>query len=85
MTKRFLAAAVRWRGARPLREGVVTGGTLGLLMAASYDRSQYGTTTLWTLRLTLIVTFITMIMVALAGAVVASVWRGGGSSQPVLR
>ena len=58
---------------------------LGLLMAASYDLSQYGTRTLWTLRLTLIEPFITMIMVALAGAVVASVWRDGGSSQPVLR
>jgi hypothetical protein len=40
-------------------------------MAASYDWSQYGTTNLWTLRLTLVEPLIAMIMVAGAGAVVA--------------
>jgi uncharacterized membrane protein len=81
----LLALVVRWRGARTLRDGALTGGTLGFLMAASYDLSQYGTTTLWTIRLTLIEPFITMVMVAIAGAVVASVWSGATTSQPGIR
>ena len=80
----LLALVVRWRGVATLRDGAVTGGTLGLLMAASYDLAQYGTTTFWTLRLTLIEPFITMVMVAIAGAVVAWVWRGGTNpGQPI--
>jgi uncharacterized membrane protein len=65
--------------------GAVTGGTLGFLMAASYDLSQYGTTNLWTLRLTLIEPVITTIMVAAAGAVVGLVLGGGTSRSTVIQ
>src|SRR5262245_54697050 len=73
----LLALAVRWRGVLSARGGAVTGGILGFLMAASYDLAQYGTTNLWTLRLTLIEPLITMVMIGIAGAVVGSVlgWR----------
>src|SRR5262245_1278513 len=50
----LLTLAVWWRGVLSARGGAVTGGILGFLMAATYDLAQYGTTTLWTLRLTLI-------------------------------
>jgi hypothetical protein len=46
-------------------------------MAASYDLSQYGTTNLWTLELTLIEPFITLVMVGAAGAVVGAVLGRG--------
>jgi hypothetical protein len=42
-------------------------------MAASYDLSQYGTTNLWTLKLTLLEPLITAVMVGAAGAVVGAV------------
>src|SRR5262245_63515591 len=77
----LLALAVRWRGVLSARGGAVTGGILGFLMAASYDLAQYGTTNLWTLRLTLLEPLITMVMVAAAGAVVGLVLRGGTGWQ----
>jgi uncharacterized membrane protein len=69
----LLTLVVSWRGVLTLRGGARTGGLLGLLMAASYNLSQYGTMEHWTLRLTLVEPFITMAMVATAGAVVAAV------------
>lgn len=69
----LLALVVRWRGDLSAGGGAITGGTLGLLMAASYNLSQYGTTRLWTLELTLVEPLITMVMVAAAGAVVGTV------------
>ena len=72
----LLALVVRWRGVLTARGGAMTGATLGFLMAASYDLSQYGTTNLWTLRLTLAEPLITLIMVAAAGAVVGLVLGG---------
>lgn len=56
-----------------MQSGAVTGALLGFLMAASYDLSQYGTTNLWSLKLTLIEPFISMALVALAGAAVGTV------------
>ena len=79
----LLALVVRWSGALTARDGAVTGALLGFLMAATYDLSQYGTTTLWTLRLTLVEPFITMVMVAVAGALVASIWKGGRRPETV--
>jgi hypothetical protein len=81
----ILALVVRWRGVLTAGGGAVTGGTLGFLMAASYDLSQYGTTNLWTLRLTLIEPVITTIMVAAAGAVVGRVLGGGTSRSTVIQ
>ena len=81
----LLALVVRWRGVLTPAGGAVTGGILGLLMASSYNFSHYGTTTLWTLRLTLLEPFITMAMVAVAGAVVAAVWQGGERPAPLMR
>jgi hypothetical protein len=81
----LLALVVRWRGVLTAGGGAVTGGTLGFLMAASYDLSQYGTTNLWTLRLTLIEPVITTIMVAAAGAVVGLVLGGGTSRSTVIQ
>lgn len=78
----LLALVVSWRGATSARGGAVTGAILGFLMAASYDLSQYGTTHLWTLELTLIDPFITMVMVGAAGAVVGRVLGGGGPAGP---
>jgi hypothetical protein len=69
----LLTLVVRWRGQLSAKGGAVTGAVLGFLMAASYDFSQYGTTNLWTLRLTLIEPLITMLMIAIAGAVVGAV------------
>jgi hypothetical protein len=78
----LLTLVVSWRGVYTLRGGAVTGAILGFLMAASYDLAQYGTTNLWTLRLTLIEPFITMIMVGAAGAVVATVLAGRSRPHP---
>jgi len=69
----LLALVVSWRGAPSARRGAATGAVVGLLMAASYDFSQYGTTNLWNLRLTLIEPVITMLLVGTAGAVVGFV------------
>ena len=69
----LLALVVRWRDNLTPKGGATTGALLGFLMALSYNLSQYGTTTLWTLRLTLVEPFITMVMVATAGAVVAMI------------
>lgn len=76
----LLALVVRWRGVLTAQGGAVTGATLGFLMAASYDLAQYGTTNLWTLRLTLIEPLITTLMVAPAGAIVG-VTLGGGTGR----
>jgi len=81
----LLALVVRWRGVLTAGGGALTGGTLGFLMAASYDLSQYGTTNLWTLRLTLVDPLITTIMVASAGAVVGLVLGGRSGRQTVAR
>jgi hypothetical protein len=80
----LLALVVSWRGRLSARGGAVTGALLGFLMAASYDLAQYGTTNLWTLRLTLIEPFITTIMVGAAGAVVAAVLARQPRTQPPL-
>jgi len=77
----LLALVVSWRGATSPGAGAVTGATLGFLMAASYDLSQYGTTNLWNLKLTLVEPFITAVMVGAAGAVVGMV-LGRGSVAP---
>lgn len=63
-----------WRGKTTAAGGALTGAILGLLMAASYDLSQYGTTNLWTLELTLVEPHITMVMIGVAGAVVGAVF-----------
>ncbi len=73
----LLALVISWRGATSAWSGAATGATLGFLMAASYDLSQYGTTNLWTLELTLIEPFITLVMVGAAGAVVGAVLGRG--------
>lgn len=76
----LLTLVISWRGSPSGRRGAVAGATLGFLMAASYDLSQYGTTRLWTLDLTLVDPFITMVMVGSAGAVAGMVLgRDGGS------
>src|SRR5262245_8219257 len=69
----LLTLVVLWRGKTTARGGAISGAILGLLMAASYDFSQYGTTNLWTLRLTLAEPLITMVMIGIAGAVVGLV------------
>lgn len=82
----LLTLVISWRGATSMRSGAFTGALLGLLMAASYDLSQYGTTNLWSLELTLIEPFISMALVGVAGAVVGAVlgWdRGTGSEVSV--
>jgi uncharacterized membrane protein len=71
----LLTLVVYWRGELSLRGGAVAGGLLGLLMAATYDLSQFGTLRHWTLQLTLVEPFIAMAMVAIAGAVVGAVLR----------
>jgi hypothetical protein len=80
----LLALVVSWRGAPSVRTGASTGAALGLLMAASYDFSQYGTTDLWTLNLTLIEPLISMALVAVAGAVVGGILGSGSSARPDL-
>jgi hypothetical protein len=77
----LLTLLVLWRGDCTARGGAVTGAILGFLMAASYDLSQYGTTNLWSLRLTLVDPFFSMFMVAVAGGVVGVV-LGRGLSNP---
>src|SRR5262245_38387536 len=72
----LLALVVQWRGVLSPLGGAATGAILGLLMALSYNLSHYGTTTVWTLRLTLIEPLITMVMVAAAGAVTAAILSG---------
>ena len=69
----LLALVISWRGTASARGGAWTGAVLGFLMAASYDFSQYGTTNLWTLKLTLLEPLITTVMVGAAGAVVGKV------------
>ena len=69
----LLTLVVLWRGQTTARGGAISGGILGFLMAASYDLSQYGTTNLWTLKLTLVEPLITMVMISIAGAVVGMV------------
>jgi uncharacterized membrane protein len=73
----LLTLVVLWRGDASARGGAIAGALLGLLMAASYDLSQYGTSNLWSLRLTLIDPFISMIMVGIAGAVTGAVLGRG--------
>lgn len=79
----LLTLVISWRGATSMRSGAFTGALLGLLMAASYDLSQYGTTNLWSLKLTLIEPFISMALVGLAGAVVGAVlgWDSGTGGE----
>ncbi len=85
----LLTLVISWRGAISARGGAVTGATLGFLMAASYDLSQYGTTNLWALELTLIDPFITTVLVGAAGAVVGMVLgrgsRDGARSSTAMR
>ena len=69
----LLVLVVSWRGVLTARGGAVSGGLLGFLMAASFNLAQYGTVEHWTLSLTLAEPFITMVMVAAAGAVVAAI------------
>lgn len=69
----LLTLVISWRGEKSARGGAITGAILGFLMAAGYDLSQYGTTHLWTLKLTLVEPFITMLMVGAAGAAVGAV------------
>ena len=69
----LLTLVVLWRGDLSVRGGATTGAILGFLMAAAYDLSQYGTTNLWSLKLTLIEPLITMVMIGVAGAVVGGV------------
>jgi uncharacterized membrane protein len=78
----LLTLVVLWRGKTTAAGGALSGAILGLLMAASYDLSQYGTTNLWTLKLTLVEPLITMVMIGAAGAVVGMVlgWRSNRSS-----
>lgn len=75
----LLTLVISWRGATSARGGAMTGAALGFLMAASYDLSQYGTTHLWTLNLTLIEPLISMLLVGAAGAVVGWVLGTGGA------
>lgn len=79
----LLTLVVSWRGATTARGGATTGATLGFLMAASFDLSQYGTTHLWTLRLTLVEPFISMVLVGAAGAVVGAVLGRGTTERPL--
>lgn len=78
----LLTLVISWRGSTTARGGATTGAVLGFLMAASYDLSQYGTTRLWSLELTLVEPFITMVMVAVAGAIVGSVLGRGNETDP---
>lgn len=75
----LLTLVIAWRGATSWRNGAVTGAILGFLMAASYDLSQFGTTNLWTLELTLVEPFVTLVLVGSAGAVVGAILRGPAS------
>ncbi|MHC4404825.1 MAG: hypothetical protein ACYTG0_34685 [Planctomycetota bacterium] len=77
----LLTLVISWRGATSVRSGAVTGAALGFLMAASYGFSQYGTTNLWTLNLTLIEPLISMVLVGAAGAVVGAVLGRGSPTR----
>ena len=77
----LLALIVLWRGDYSASGGAVTGAILGFLMAASYNLAQYGTTNLWSLKLTLVDPFFSMTMVGLAGSVVGLV-LGAGRKLP---
>ena len=83
----LLTLVICWRGATSARGGAATGATLGFLMAASYDLSQYGTTNLWNLQLTLVEPFITLVMIGGAGAVVGWVLgrEPGSGDRPTRR
>jgi hypothetical protein len=81
----LLTLVVSWRGATSVRGGAITGASLDFLMAASNDLSQYGTTHLWTLRLTLVEPFISMVLVGAAGAVVGAVLGRGAKERPLGR
>ena len=78
----LLALVVLWRGEHSARGGAIAGALLGLLMAASYNLAQFGTIRHWSLELTLVEPFITMVMVAAAGAVVGVV-LGRGQKRTV--
>ena len=78
----LLALVVSWRGATSAKGGAVTGATLGFLMAAGYDLSQYGTTNPWTLNLTHVEPFISMVLVGTGGAVVGIVLGRGRPQLP---
>jgi hypothetical protein len=69
----LLTGVIAWRGATSAAAGARVGAILGFLMAATYDLAQYGTSDLWTLKLTLIEPFIAMVLVGVAGAVVGLV------------
>ena len=73
----LLTLVVRWRGELSARGGAITGASLGFLMAASYNLAQFGTIRHWSLQLTLVEPFITMFMIATAGAVVGAVLGRG--------
>jgi len=75
----LLTLVISWRGSTSARGGAATGAILGFLMAASYDLSQYGTTNLWSLKLTLVDPLITMVLVGAAGAVVGMVLARGSA------
>lgn len=77
----LLSLAVASTGRASPRRGALIGGVLGLLMAASYDLSQYGTSNLWTLRLTLVEPLISAVLVGSAGAVVGFVLSRGGKAR----
>ena len=78
----LLTLVIWWRGATIARGGAATGATLGFLMAASYDLSQYGTTNLWALRPTLIDPLISMVLVGAAGAVVGMMLGRRRATRP---
>lgn len=80
----LLVLVVSWRGVLTARGGAVSGGLLGFLMAASYNLSQYGTTQLWTMRLTLVEPLFATVMVAAAGAVVALILGCARSADQVV-
>jgi hypothetical protein len=50
-------------------------------MAASYNLAQFGTIRHWSLELTLVEPFITMLMIAVAGAVVGTVLSRAGTGK----
>lgn len=73
----LLTLVVSWRGATSAGGGAVTGAILGFLMAATYNLSQYGTTNLWELDLTLVDPFVSMVLVAAGGTAVGAVLGKG--------
>lgn len=64
----LLALVIRWRGRPSAWRGAQAGAILGFLMAAAYDFSQYGTTHLWNLRLTLVDPLLSAVLIAAGGA-----------------